>query len=139
MNKYTKRLLEEWNTHRKIVVAVDFDDTIKPWKFVSQQQCESIINLLKDVKKVGAYLTVFTASSEDRYEEVRQYCFEKGLEIDSINTNPIDLPYGHSGKVFANIYIDDRAGLEESLKVLEECMYLQRAYIQSKIHRDEIG
>jgi hypothetical protein len=45
------------------------------------------------------------------------------LEIDGINTTPIDLPYGNNKKIYANIFIDDRAGLNESLNILEMAMY----------------
>jgi hypothetical protein len=45
------------------------------------------------------------------------------LVIDSINENPINLPYGHHGKIYANIYLDDRAGLNEALNILEFAMY----------------
>lgn len=45
------------------------------------------------------------------------------MEIDAINENPIPLPYGKNGKVYANIFIDDRAGLNESLQILEFAMY----------------
>ena len=29
---YLERLEEEWKMHGKIIVAVDYDDTISPWK-----------------------------------------------------------------------------------------------------------
>jgi len=31
--KHVERLALEWARHGKIIIAVDFDDTISPWKF----------------------------------------------------------------------------------------------------------
>lgn len=132
MNKFTERLLEEWKQHSKIVVGVDVDDTIKPWRTSTQEECDKVIRDLINAKDVGAYITIFTACNEDRFEEIKTYCKEKGLEIDSINQNPIELPYGNQNKIYANIFIDDRAGLQESLECLNEAMYRMRAYKAGK-------
>jgi hypothetical protein len=48
------------------------------------------------------------------------------LEIDGINKTPIDLPYGNDKKIYANVFIDDRAGLNEALNILEMAMYRVR-------------
>jgi hypothetical protein len=66
---------------------------------------------------------IFTACKEERYPEIKKYCLDNGLEIDGINTTPIDLPYGNDKKIYANVFIDDRAGLNESLNILEMAMY----------------
>lgn len=129
MDKYIKRLSKEWEEHGKIIIAVDFDDTISPWKLNDQKECDKIISALRDCKNVGAFISIFTACKEDRYEEIRKYCLSKELKIDSINQNPIELPYGNQNKIYANIFIDDRAGLNEALAILLESMYRQRAKI----------
>lgn len=135
MNKYIDRLIVEWDKHGKIVVAVDYDDTISPWGFNSEEdlnQMNFIINLLKKVKETGAYITIWSACDKDRFPEITEYCKSKGLEVDSINQNPIDLPYGKDRKIYANIYLDDRGGLNESLNILQEAMYQQRSYLQQQ-------
>jgi pimeloyl-CoA synthetase len=119
---YLDRLEQEWKQHGKIIIACDYDDTISPWKLNSFDP-KRVIEVLKIAKEVGAYLTIFTACSDDRYPEIMGYCSSKGLKIDSINKTPIDLPYGRGGKVYANIFIDDRAGLNEALNILEFAMY----------------
>src|SRR3990167_5383617 len=101
MNKYTKRLTAEWNKYGKIVVAVDFDDTIYPWAHKSEEdlkQMDDIVSLLKKVKETGAYITIWSACTSDRFPEIQEYCKSKGLEVDTINQNPIDLPYGKDRK-----------------------------------------
>ena len=55
---------------------------------------------------------------------ILEYCKEIGINVNSINTNPIKLDFGNNGKVYANIYLDDRAGLLQALDILEETMKL---------------
>jgi hypothetical protein len=119
---YVERLESEWETHGKIIIGVDYDDTISPWK-MNGFDFERVIKTLKIAKETGAYIVIFTACSSDRDNEILAYCASKGLEIDRINENPIDLQYGNTKKIYANIFIDDRAGILESLDILELAMY----------------
>lgn len=121
---YLNRLVKEWKEHGKIVISVDYDSTIFPYHTIDNaEHINKVISVLKIAKETGAYIAIFTCSNPDRHDEIMDYCKTKGLIIDSINVNPIDLPYGHHGKIYANIYIDDRAGLVESLNILEFAMY----------------
>lgn len=133
---YLERLENEWTTHGKIIIACDFDDTISPWR-MHNADFKRVIDVLKAAKQTGAYIVIFTACNAERYDEIRKYCSDAGLEIDTINQNPIELPYGNSGKVYANIFIDDRAGLNESLNILEFASYRVRGRGKSML--DEIA
>jgi hypothetical protein len=119
---YLERLEEEWKQHGKIIIACDYDDTISPWKLRGYDP-KRTIEVLKQAKVTGAYIVIFTACNPLRYEEIKNHCASIGLEIDSINETPIDLPYGKDKKIYANIFIDDRAGLNEALNILEFAMY----------------
>lgn len=119
---YLERLETEWDQHGKIIIAVDYDDTISPWKMRGFDP-KRTIEVLKVAKETGAYLVIFTACNEDRYQEIMDYCQSQGLDVDSINKTPIDLPYGNGTKIYANIFIDDRAGLNEALNILEMATY----------------
>ena len=55
-----------------------------------------------------------------------KHCEDKKIPISGINTSPIETPYGKNGKVYANIFLDDRAGLNEALNMLEDAMYVIR-------------
>ncbi len=124
MNKYVKRLSREWLEHNKIVIAVDYDSTIFPWHTIdNQEDMSKVIETLKKAYSLGAFIVLNTCSVPERYDEMKEYCSSIGLSIDGINTNPIDLPFGNHGKVYANIYIDDRAGLNEALDILNTTMY----------------
>jgi len=125
LNKYEQRLLQEWRMYGKIIIGVDFDDTICAWKFKSDDDLIMIsktIDLLKMAKSVGAYIVIFTASPPERNPEIQEYCEKVKLPIDTINITPFEIPegYGKHGKIYANIFIDDRAGLLETINTLEK-------------------
>lgn len=124
MNKYTERLYKEWSQHGKIVIAVDYDSTIYPWHTIdNKEDIARVISILQVAVNTGAYIVINTCSHPDRHEEIQKHCESLKISINGINTNPIDLPYGKHGKIYANIYLDDRAGLNEALNMLEEAMY----------------
>lgn len=130
---YVNRLESEWGQHGKIIIGVDYDDTISPWK-MNDFDFESVIKILKVAKETGAYIVIFTACNEERYPEIISYCQSKGLEIDRINETPIALDYGNKTKIYANIFIDDRGGLLEALDILEMAMYRVRGKRASKFN-----
>ena len=127
---FLDRLEREWRMHGKIIIACDYDDTISPWK-MHNNDFNRVFEVLKNAKQTGAYVVIFTACMPERYEEITNYCLNNNLEIDAINETPIDLPYGNNSKIYANIFIDDRAGLNEALNILEMAMYRIRG---SKFH-----
>lgn len=121
MNIYTERLVKEWRTHGKLVIAVDFDSTIYPYHNLdNQKDIDRTIELVQLAYAIGAYIVIFTASVEERWEFIQKYCDEIKIPVSSINKNPIDLPFGNTGKVYGNIFLDDRGGLTQALDILEE-------------------
>jgi hypothetical protein len=126
---FIERLFEEWKQHGNIIIGVDFDDTVSPWKF-SQSMLDSfnIIQLLKECQQVGAYIICFTACDSNRYIDIKNKFEELGLDLSAINANAIDLPYGNNNKPYANIYLDDRAGLESALDILNKALWKYKGY-----------
>lgn len=125
-NKFAERLIKEWLTHGKIVLACDFDDTIFPWGFKSEEDqklMKDVCRIIELASSTGIYLSIWSACSPDRYDEVRKWCLENNLRIDSINENPLPLPYGNHRKMYYNHLLDDRAGLEQALDILEYACY----------------
>lgn len=124
--KYIDRLTNEWEQYGKIIIALDFDDTIFPWGFKddnSSKGFEEIAYLLKECKKLGCYISIWSACAPERYDEIKVHCAKLGIEIDSINQNPIDLPYGNHRKMYYNILLDDRAGLQDAIDILTAALY----------------
>jgi hypothetical protein len=128
-NKYINRLFEEWKQYGKIIIAVDFDDTISPWKLEGFSP-EPVIAAIREAQITGAYVMIHTSCSSDRFGEITEFCSSKRIEVNAINTNPIPIPFGNTtgSKPYANIYLDDRAGLTEALEILKAAMYRYRGW-----------
>lgn len=127
MEKYVERLVREWKQHGKIICAVDYDGTIAYWPTIeNQEDIKRTIELLQLVHATGAYIVINTACSPDRYEDIQRHCESINLPINNINAPPIPTTYGNSTKLYANIFLDDRAGLSQALDILEKAMYIIR-------------
>ncbi len=70
--------------------------------------------------------------------EIEDYCAKVRLHIDTINRTPFELPYGNNGKkIYANIFLDDRAGLDEAIDILESTMYRIRGDMAKQLTNGE--
>lgn len=136
-NKYTQRLLDEWIQHNNIIIGVDIDDTILPYR-ENFTDTTKVINLVKECINSGAKIIIYTGSVKERYPEILEYCESVGIKVDAINENLI-VPFGDNRKVYANIYLDDRSGLLESIDILESALYQYRGYLQEHKHLDDVG
>lgn len=95
------------------IYAVDFDGTL----------CESVypgigepnmylINHLIKRRKQGNKVILWTCREGERLQEAIDFCASFGLYFDSVNKNLPEIieQRGHdSRKVYANVYIDDKA------------------------------
>lgn len=139
-NKYVERLLREFREHGRILLAIDFDSTLKSWHTIQNDgDIARVISLVKRVQEY-TYNIIFTSCDPNRYDEIRQHCKDIGVRVDVINQNAIEnLPYGHERKPLYNCLIDDRAGLHESLYILESAYYQHRGELQGTKPLSEIG
>ena len=126
------RLIAEWKQYGSIIIAFGYDDTVHPWRLNDVKYCDKVIKLIIDCKLAGAYTVCNTPCHQDRFPEIRQYLLNKGLKIDTINENPIELPYGNNARPYANIILDNRAGLSEAMKLLENALALFNSYKSSQ-------
>jgi hydroxymethylpyrimidine pyrophosphatase-like HAD family hydrolase len=110
------RLFNEYKKHEKLIIAVDFDDTLFDFHKKGFTYGK-VINLLKECQNLGFYIVIFTGNENELL--IREYCKSLGIEISSINENPIKLPYGNGRKIYYNILLDDRAGLGQAVEILE--------------------
>ena len=117
------RLFLEWKKHPKLIVAVDFDDSLYDFHGVGNSH-KRVIEALKKCNQLGFYVVLWSASKPERYAYMQEYALSVGVEIASINTNPIPLPFGNDRKMYYNILLDDRAGLGQALDTLEITMAL---------------
>jgi hydroxymethylpyrimidine pyrophosphatase-like HAD family hydrolase len=103
------RLLDEYNKYGTLVVAFDFDDTVYDFHGKGRIYTD-IITLLQNLKSINCYLICWTGNTNDDF--VKAYLEQNDIPFDAINENP---PFNKSTarKVYANAYLDDRAGLRQ--------------------------
>lgn len=111
------RLLKEYDKYGKLVVGFDFDNTIFDCHNTGGNY-SSVINILKECKKLGFTLCLYTAElREDWLQWKVAYCKHFGIEPDFINESPL---IEGTKKPFFSILLDDRAGLESAYKILKQ-------------------
>ncbi len=112
-------LKETYEKHGDIIVAVDFDDTVFDYHEVGLDLTDTL-NVLRQCNKHNLTIIIYTASNKSRFEFISQYMHNVGIDIDGINENKAGLPFGNSGKIYYNILLDDKAGLNEAKTRLKE-------------------
>lgn len=136
MNKYLdfetslQRLKREYLEHGKLIVAYDFDDTVctytlgNPEPTLERVANEEICQLLRELRPYAVYILWTNRSMEHKEEDepdvalklAMQWLDNHDLEYDYVNE---DGPVTYGGrKIYANIFLDDRAGLETAYKLL---------------------
>ena len=116
----SNRLLAEYKKYGTLVIAFDFDDTVYDFHKKGNFYLD-VITLIKCQKKINCYLICWTGQDDLRF--VSNFLNENNIPFDAINENP---PFynSNSRKVYANAYLDDRAGLKQ---VYDELNYLVNA------------
>jgi hydroxymethylpyrimidine pyrophosphatase-like HAD family hydrolase len=114
------RLIEEYQVHGALVVAFDFDDTVYDFHQKGRIYTK-VIQLLHDLKAINCYLICWTG--QDDLGFVADYLRQNNIPFDAINENP-SFHTKNSRKIYANAYLDDRAGL---LQVYNELKHLIQA------------
>lgn len=121
----SNRLIEEYDQYKSLVIAFDFDDTVHDFH-KKRRLYNEVIQLLKDLKSINCYLICWTGQEDLKF--VSDYLIKNDIPFDAINENP---PFhkSNSRKIYANAYLDDRAGLKQ---VFEELNYLLTTLKQKK-------
>lgn len=113
-NHVYDRLLLEYDLHGRLIICVDFDDTIFDFHKKGYTY-EYVIQLLKRWQEY-ADIIVWTGNGEEQYDLINSYCKEQGIQIYGINCDSSVKVTGR--KIYANVYLDDRAGLAETYEIL---------------------
>ena len=111
------RILEEYKIYGSLVVAFDFDDTVYDFHKKGRIYTD-VIKLIRRLKTLNCYLICWTGQEDLTF--ISNYLITHKIPFDSINEHP---PFykSNSKKVYANVYLDDRAGLHQ---VYNELKYL---------------
>lgn len=121
------RIRNEYIKHDKLVIALDFDNTIFDThnKGYTYDRMADLMRFWQE----RAQIIVWTARSPAYYQEVRDRLDELGLnKITKINEDPDVIMFNGNvrniheeempRKLYYNILLDDRAGLAESYSML---------------------
>jgi hypothetical protein len=121
-----QRLIEQYQKQDKLIVAYDFDDTVKPYWCAGCTEVQSLLRKIRNT--IDAYFIVYTCNKD--HDKIRAFLDKWDIPYDSINENAPFAP-DIDGKLFYNVFLDDKAGLGEVVNTLEQFLYLVRNnYIQ---------
>ena len=123
-NFYTNRLAKEWLKNGKIIIACDLDDTIIPYNDDIKDNCQIMVDLILECQKEGIIFLINTARSEYQLQKAKEQVEELGIVVHGINQmhEGWDKPYGLNGKLYANIFLDDRGGFWDSYWTLSNAL-----------------
>lgn len=103
----------------KIIVAFDFDDTLYAYGMYGDEAAISKAqSLVYRCLETGQTLLLFTCREGNLLDEALFFCEQNGMFFEHVNENPLQT--FTSRKPFFNILIDDKAGIYEASKILEE-------------------
>jgi len=103
------------------ILAIDYDGTLFSGSYPDKGNPKhDIINKVKEFKKHGAEIVLWTCRGGEPLKEAIERCKEVGLEFDAINeTTPSNREWVEEErargqefcdkKIFAHFYVDDRA------------------------------
>jgi hypothetical protein len=131
-----QRLVKEWVKHKSLIIAYDYDNTVFDYHNAGYN-FEFVIDLLRESKKYNAKFIVYSCSPDSRYAEMRDYLNSNDIPFDTINENIVEL-HGGSGKIFYNIFLDDRAGLKSACSVLSAALTVMKENPQTETEACEI-
>lgn len=110
------RLIKQYQTQDKIVIAYDFDDTVRPYYSAGCIEVQSVLRMSKKV--LNPYFIVFT--SNNNHDDIKRFLDEENIPYDSINENAPFVDFIKSGdKLFYNVLLDDKSGLGEVVETLK--------------------
>jgi hypothetical protein len=127
-NFYTNRLATEWLKNGKIIIGCDLDDTIIPYNQEIKNNCKKMVDLILECQELGIIFLINTARSEKQLETAKQKVEELGIVVHGVNKmhDEWDKPYGINGKIYANIFLDDRGGFWDSYETLSNALTIVR-------------
>lgn len=119
MDKVVDRLYDEYKQHGEIIIAFDFDYTVHNFREEDDYTYELVIEMLQRWQPY-AKLVVFTASPESRYPYIADYLTQNDIPFDAINEDVLSRKGEPTRKIYYNIFLDDRAGLNSTYIALEK-------------------
>lgn len=123
-NFFVNRLVTEWLTNGRIIIGCDVDDTIIPYNEEIKDNCKKMVDLILECQQEGIVFLINTARGEHQLTGVRQEVEDLGIVVHGLNKmhDEWDKPYGLNGKLYANIFLDDRGGFWDTYWTLTNAL-----------------
>lgn len=104
------------------IIAVDFDGTLCEACYPDIGKANiNLIEYLKQQRLYGNKIILWTCRANRQLTEAVEWCSKQGLVFDAINSNLQEVitawTDGESRKIYADIYIDDKAMSVKEFKV----------------------
>jgi hypothetical protein len=117
-------LATEWLKNGKIIIGCDLDDTIIPYNEEIKDNCKKMVDLILECQKEGIIFLINTARGEHQLQKGREQVEVLGIEVHGVNQMHPEWnrPYGVNGKIYANIFLDDRGGFWNSYETLSNAL-----------------
>ena len=109
---------KEFEKYGKLIIAYDFDYTVHNYQNESFTY-KYISNLLREWRPYATFV-IFSASPESRFDYIKKHLEAHDLPYDAINRDVIERDA--TKKIYYNVFLDDRAGLYETAKILENIL-----------------
>jgi MoaA/NifB/PqqE/SkfB family radical SAM enzyme len=134
VNFYTNRLVTEWLKNGKIIIGCDLDDTIIPYNEEIKDNCKKMVDLILECQKEGIIFLINTARSESQLERAKEQVEELGIVVHGVNQMHPEWnrPYGINGKIYANIFLDDRGGFHCAYETLSNALAIVRKEMKNE-------
>lgn len=118
-DKCIERLMNEYHKHNNLIVAFDFDNTIFDYHNDGGDYSD-IIDILNLCHQLKFTLVLYTCEiSTKKLAWKINWCQEHmGIKPDYVNSSPILNNITSNSKIYYNILLDDRAGLNEAYSIL---------------------
>lgn len=122
-----KRLVDTYVFRGYLIIAFDFDDTI--FSSDPEYKCEYPIKLLQRCKNElnNTQLILYTCRSSNKEDGKNlkyaiKMCKHLNIEPDFVNKHAYEEYKGLNGKVYYDLFLDDKAGLGQACDILEEAL-----------------
>jgi hydroxymethylpyrimidine pyrophosphatase-like HAD family hydrolase len=109
-NSAYERLYAEYKKYGNLIVAVDFDDTLYDYHKAGHSY-EKIQQLVRDLSNAGCKIIIWTGNPDE--EMVAEYLDRNNIPYNTINQDIVTCHNESTRKIYANVFIDDRAGLSQ--------------------------
>ncbi len=114
------------------IIAVDFDGTLCENKRPEIGEAnETLIRYLQERQLGGDKLVLWTCRTGKYLSDAVGWCLDKGLDFDAVNSNVIEVRniFATEGaKIYADIYIDDKASNHMTMPFVKDLGELSDGY-----------